>query len=147
MPEHSPRRLRRSLSLPITAHHGPRGHSLHPHNIWSGLPPSPLFRGWGMAAMGMTALYAAWMASGRFSPWAWLLAWLAEAAPAICIGLIAMWKKAEHAGVPLTSVPAHEFMFGFLPRRLQGGILTGALFRSDCRTGYRPLGCFCTEPL
>ncbi len=69
----------------------------------------------------MTALYAAWMASGRFSPWAWLLAWLAEAALAICIGLIAMWKKAEHAGVPLTSGPSHEFMFGFLPSATAGG--------------------------
>ncbi|HXB22864.1 MAG TPA: hypothetical protein VNV88_15865, partial [Candidatus Solibacter sp.] len=85
--------------------------------------------GWGMVVMGMTALYAAWMASRQLSPSAWLIAWLAEAALAICIGLMAMWRKAEQAGVPLTSGPAREFMFSFLPSAAAGGILTVALFR------------------
>jgi hypothetical protein len=129
MLEHGPRRLRRAHSRPQSL---PTGALEDIRFIRTTIERSSSFTavpGWGMVAMGMTALYAAWMASRQLSPWAWLIAWLAEAALAICIGLMAMWKKAEHAGVPLTSGPAREFMFSFLPSATAGGILTVAFFR------------------
>src|SRR5215472_7413894 len=85
--------------------------------------------GWGIVAMGVTALFAAWVASRQLSSQAWLAVWIVEAALAVCIGMIATWKKAQRAGVPLTSGPARKFMFTFLPPAVAGGILTVVLFR------------------
>ena len=87
--------------------------------------------GWGMVALGTTALVAAAIASRQTSSRAWLAVWLAEAALAIAIGLIATWRKAQRAAVPLTSGPAQKFMFTFLPPAVAGGILTIVLFRRD----------------
>jgi hypothetical protein len=87
--------------------------------------------GWGMVAMGVTALFAAWVTSSarHLSQRLWLAVWLAEAALALGIGLIATWKKAQRAGVPLTSGPARKFMYSFLPAAVAGLVLTTVLFR------------------
>lgn len=87
--------------------------------------------GWGMVAIGATALIAAWVTSARshLSAQFWLAAWLLEAVLALSIGLIATWRKAQRAGVPLTSGPARKFMYSFLPAAVAGLVLTTVLFR------------------
>lgn len=131
MPEHRPRRLHRMR--PRNPRPLPTGALDDLRFIRETMERSSSFTavpGWGIVAMGFTALGAAtltWVLR-QLSARAWLALWLAEAAFAICIGLTATWKKAQRAGVPLTSGPARKFMFSFLPPAVAGGILTVVLF-------------------
>jgi len=130
MPEHRPRRLHRmrlrnSRPLPTGALDDLRfiRETMERSSSFTAVP------GWGIVAMGSTALGAAALTTflRQLSACAWLAIWLSEAAFAICIGLAATWKKAQRAGVPLTSGPARKFMFSFLPPAVAGGILTAVL--------------------
>src|SRR5579863_7828503 len=104
MPEHRPRRVYRvrshTRSLPSGALDDLRfiRETMERSSSFTAVP------GWGMVAMGVTALFAAWVTSSarHLSQRLWLAVWLAEAALALGIGLIATWKKAQRAGVPLT---------------------------------------------
>jgi hypothetical protein len=87
--------------------------------------------GWGGLVMGVTALVAAAFASHEHSPDRWLAIWFAEGAVAIAIGLLAMWRKARAAGLPLWSAPARKFVYSFVPPLAAGAILTLALWRAD----------------
>jgi hypothetical protein len=93
--------------------------------------------GWGIVALGLTAILAAWVSSQQGSQRTWLAVWIAEAALAISIGLVATWKKAQRSGVPLTSGPAQKFVSTFLPAAVAGGILTVVLSRLGL-TGLLP---------
>jgi hypothetical protein len=86
--------------------------------------------GWGGVAMGATAVAAAGFASHAGTREQWLATWLVEGALAIGIGLLAMWRKARAAGLPLWSAPARKFVFGFLPPLAAGAMLTIALWRA-----------------
>lgn len=133
MPEHRPRRAYRlraySRNLPTTALDDLRfiRETMERSSSFTAVP------GWGMVAMGVTALGAAWitLASRHLTQRSWLAAWLAEAAVAMAVGLIATSRKAQRAGVPLTSGPARKFMYCFLPAAVAGGVLTAVLFRLD----------------
>ena len=85
--------------------------------------------GWGMAAMGLTALAAAWLAAGQTAPELWLAVWLAAAAFALVISTFASALKAHRLGVPLFSKPGRKFFFGLLPPLAAGAILTVPLFQ------------------
>jgi hypothetical protein len=131
MPEHRPRRLHRlrprnPRPLPTGALDDLRfiRETMERSSSFTAVP------GWGIVAMGFTALGAAALTFSlrHVSSRMWLGIWLAEAALAICIGLAATWKKAQRAGVPLTSGPARKFMFTFLPPAVAGAILTVVLF-------------------
>lgn len=131
MLEHRPRRVYRVRSRPRSL---PSGALDDLRFIRETMERSSSFTavpGWGMVAMGATALFAAWVtsASHQLSQRRWLAVWLAEASFAIAIGLIATWKKAQAAGVPLTSGPARKFMYSFLPGLVAGGVLTLVLFQ------------------
>jgi len=131
MLEHRPRRVYRlrshSRGLPSRAMEDLRfiRETMERSSSFTAVP------GWGMVAMGITALCAAWVtsASHHLTPASWLAVWLTEAALAMVVGLIATHKKAEQAGVPLTSGPARKFMYSFLPAAVAGGVLTAILFR------------------
>jgi len=86
--------------------------------------------GWGGVAMGGTALAIAGLASHTSSPSAWIACWVCEAILAIAIGIFAMWRKAEAAGLALWSAPARKFAFSFVPPLLAGGILTLVLVKA-----------------
>jgi hypothetical protein len=86
--------------------------------------------GWGGMAMGITALVAAAFASHADSREEWLAMWLAEGAVAIAVGVFAMWRKAQTAGLPFWSAPARKFLFSFLPPLIAGAILTLALWQA-----------------
>src|SRR5579862_9546808 len=62
--------------------------------------------GWGGVAMGLTAFASALLASQQTTQRAWLQTWLIEGTLAIALGILAMWRKASAAGLPLWSAPA-----------------------------------------
>ncbi len=85
--------------------------------------------GWGQVAMGATALLAALLASRPTWSRHWLSIWLVDAVVAASIALWASRRKAQRAGLALTSGPGRKFAFSFLPPLAAGAVLTIALFR------------------
>lgn len=87
--------------------------------------------GWGLTAIGITALAAAALAEQQPTAGRWLAVWLAEAVIAATIGGVTTWRKMQRhprpAGAPLLSPPARKFFFGFWPAILAGAALTFAL--------------------
>ncbi len=86
--------------------------------------------GWGGVAMGITALVASAVAMRQRSADAWLATWLIEGVLAIAIGILAMWRKANVAGLPMWSSPARKFLFSFIPPLVVGAALTMVLWRA-----------------
>jgi hypothetical protein len=86
--------------------------------------------GWGGVAMGLTALASALLASRQITPRAWLETWLIEGTLAIALGILAMWRKASAAGLPLWSSPARKFVFSFVPPLVAGAALTVVLWNA-----------------
>ena len=92
--------------------------------------------GLGGVAMGLTALASAVLAS-RQKGGAWLETWLVECTLAIALGILAMWRKASAAGLPLWSSPARKFVFSFVPPLIVGGAVTMVLWQAGL-TGAIP---------
>jgi hypothetical protein len=90
--------------------------------------------GWGGVAMGLTALASALLASRQGTRQAWLETWLVEGSLAIALGILAMWRKASAAGLPLWSAPARKFVFSFVPPLIAGGALTVVLWNAGLAT-------------
>ncbi|MBN2329549.1 MAG: hypothetical protein JXR73_20575 [Candidatus Omnitrophica bacterium] len=86
--------------------------------------------GWGMTAVGGTALITAWAASHASSLNAWLLIWLLEAALALSIGMAFMRYKARLAQLSLFSGAGGRFMLNLFVPILVGIPLTFVLYRS-----------------
>ena len=68
--------------------------------------------GWGNVALGLTALFAAYVAARQPGIEPWLATWLFEAFVALVIGLWAMHRKARAAVVPLVP-PIHDLKRAF----------------------------------
>ena len=90
--------------------------------------------GWGGVAMGVTALAASLVAAKQVRIGAWLVTWLIEGALAVTIGILAMWRKASKAGLPMWSSPARKFVFSFVPPLAVGAALTLVLWRVGAAT-------------
>lgn len=86
--------------------------------------------GWGGVAMGVTAVAASLVAAAQHSTGAWLVTWLLEGMLAVAIGILAMWRKAARAGLPMWSAPARKFVFSFVPPMAVGAALTLVLWRA-----------------
>jgi hypothetical protein len=86
--------------------------------------------GWGMVALGVTALAATWVARRQPRDAAWLAVWLGEAVLAVVIGGTALVRKARVGHDPLLSGPGRRFGLGFLPPVTVGGLLTIALHQA-----------------
>lgn len=84
--------------------------------------------GWGLVAMGMTALGAALIAGRQTTVEGWLLTWMTEAALSGVIGVWAIWRKARASGIGLFAGPNRRFAFSFAPPLVAGGLLTYALY-------------------
>jgi hypothetical protein len=84
--------------------------------------------GIGGALMGGVGLVAA--AVGAIQPTAerWLAVWLAAAAVALAIGLVAMRRKALRLGLPLVGAPARRFALGLSAPLLAGAAMTFGLW-------------------
>ena len=88
--------------------------------------------GWGGVAMGLTALVASGIAryeQTSHGQIAWIATWITEGALAVAIGILAMWRKASRAGLPMWSAPARKFVFSFVPPLAVGAALTSVLWR------------------
>src|SRR5512135_197353 len=84
--------------------------------------------GWGMVAIGASALVAAFIAARQPSAMNWLATWLAEAMVALAIGGWSMVRKARAANDPILTGPGRRFGLSFLPPVAVGAVLTVALF-------------------
>ncbi|HEX9705468.1 MAG TPA: hypothetical protein VGA20_09495 [Gemmatimonadales bacterium] len=94
--------------------------------------------GWGMVAVGLSALAAATVAgpvptagADGGSAMRWLGVWLIEAAIALALGGATLARKARLANDPLLSGPGRRFAMSFLPPLVAGGLLTIALYRAQ----------------
>jgi hypothetical protein len=85
--------------------------------------------GWGVIAMGITAIGAAVIASQQTSAFAWLVTWIVEAAIAIAIAGWTMVSKARETGCSLFSGPGRRFVYSFAPPLFAGALLTLLLVR------------------
>lgn len=85
--------------------------------------------GWGGAAIGFTALAAAAIASHQPTAALWIFVWLAEAALAMVLAVLAVARKARASRLPLFSGPGRKFALGFAPPMIVGALLTAALYR------------------
>jgi hypothetical protein len=83
--------------------------------------------GWGLCAVGATALIAAAVAMRQRTVDGWLAVWLAEALVAFTIGLFSMQRKASRQGADLLSTVGRRLLMGMLPALAAGGVLTAAI--------------------
>jgi len=83
--------------------------------------------GWGGAAMGLTALFAAVAASRQHTAQRWLTVWLIEVFVAVVIAGSAAATKAHRVNGKLFTGPGRKFLLSFTPPILVGGLLTFAL--------------------
>lgn len=86
--------------------------------------------GWGMVAMGATAMPAAVIAGAQTSPGDWLAVWLLEAALAGTLGGTLLIRKARQGGVSLRSGPGRKYMLSLLPPMAAGLLITVAVWLS-----------------
>ena len=86
--------------------------------------------GWGMVAVGVTALPAAWLASRHSFDLRWLEIWITEAVLAVSVAMGAIQSKAARSGLPWTSGPARKVALSFAPPVAAAALLTIPLFRS-----------------
>ncbi|MDX1389417.1 MAG: hypothetical protein R3344_09530 [Acidobacteriota bacterium] len=87
--------------------------------------------GWGQVFVGATALVAAWVASTRATPGAWLATWLTGATAAFVIAGVSTHQKARAAGESLFSAPGRKFTLSFVPAMVLGAVLTAVLYRAE----------------
>jgi hypothetical protein len=85
--------------------------------------------GWGMVAVGATALPAAWLASHYTFNLRWLEIWICEAILAISLALVAIQSKAVRRGLPWTSGPGRKVALSFLPPVAAAALLSVPLLR------------------
>jgi hypothetical protein len=87
--------------------------------------------GWGMVAVGATALPAAWLASAHGFGLRWLEIWICEAVVAVSLALVAIQSKAARRGLPWTSGPGRKVALNLVPPVAAAALLTIPLFRAN----------------
>jgi hypothetical protein len=89
--------------------------------------------GRGGMLMGVIGLLGAAAARVQEQAVAWLAAWLAAAAAALLVGVIALRRTARAAGVGLLVGPGGRFVVALVPAMVAGAVLTPILFRNGLR--------------
>jgi hypothetical protein len=87
--------------------------------------------GWGMVAVGMTALPAAWLASRHSFDLRWLEIWITEAVLAVSVAIVGIQNKAARAGLPWLSGPGRKVALSFAPPVAAAALLTVTLTRAN----------------
>jgi hypothetical protein len=90
--------------------------------------------GWGQVLVGLIGFAAAAAASAAPTPQAEAGVWLLAAPVGAGTVLVAMWRKARTAGVPLLSGPGRKFALCFVPALLAGAVMTAGLVRAGLFT-------------
>lgn len=86
--------------------------------------------GWGLVAIGATALLASFVAMRQVSTEGWITTWVAEALLSLVISGWAMDRKARAAEMPLLSGPGRKVAFSLSPPLCVGALLTIVLYRA-----------------
>ena len=86
--------------------------------------------GWGLVAIGVTAIAAAIVSAQQISFRVWLTVWIAEALIALLLAGWSMDRKARAAKMPLLSGPGRKVAFSLSPPIFAGAIVTVVLYRA-----------------
>lgn len=86
--------------------------------------------GWGLVAIGVTALAASAVSVPQKTFRGWLSVWVAEALIALLIAGWSMDRKARAAKMPLLSGPGRKVAFSLSPPLFAGAIVTVVLYRA-----------------
>ncbi|MBC7932610.1 MAG: hypothetical protein H7Z38_18780 [Rubrivivax sp.] len=93
--------------------------------------------GWGQVAIGVTALFAALVASQQKTFADWLAVWLVEAVVSLAIAGWTMYRKAHASDTPLLSQPGRKLIINLSPPMFVGALLTIVFYRAGL-TGALP---------
>ena len=93
--------------------------------------------GWGQVAIGVTALFAALVASQQRQFAGWLAVWFAEAAVSAVIAGWTMYRKAHASDTSLLSRPGRKLIINLSPPVFVGMLLTVVFWRAGL-TGQLP---------
>lgn len=93
--------------------------------------------GWGQVAIGVTALFAALVASQQKSFADWLAVWFVEAVVSLAIAGWTMYRKAHASDTPLLSQPGRKLIINLSPPMFVGALLTIVFYRAGL-TGALP---------
>jgi hypothetical protein len=85
--------------------------------------------GWGIAAVGVAAMIAAFVARVRPTVEWRVGTWVVTAAVCIALSMWATARKARRSEVSMVSGPAQKLALAFAPAMVVGALLTGALLR------------------
>ena len=85
--------------------------------------------GWGQVIIGVTAIFAALLASRESQPLTRIATWVAEAGIAAGIAVASMAIKAHAANMPLLSGPMRKLVLSFSPAMIVGTVLTAFLVK------------------
>src|SRR5215467_11275707 len=80
--------------------------------------------GWGQVLIGVTAIFATFVAARQSQPWAWVATWVAEAGIGAGLSVASMAVKSHAANVPLLSGPMRKLILTFSPAMFAGAVLT-----------------------
>lgn len=86
--------------------------------------------GWGQVGIGLTALFAALVASQQKSFEAWFAVWMSEAAISAVIAGWTMYRKAHASDTSLLSRPGRKLIINLAPPMLVGALLTVVFYRA-----------------
>src|SRR5688500_13157299 len=86
--------------------------------------------GWGQVAIGVTALFAALVASQQQAFAEWFAVWMAEAAVSACIAGWTMYRKAHASDTTLLSRPGRKLIINLTPPMVVGALLTVVFYRA-----------------
>lgn len=86
--------------------------------------------GWGQVAIGLTALFAALVASQQKTFGAWFAVWMTEAALSAGIAGWTMYRKAHASDTSLLSQPGRKLIINLAPPMLVGALLTVVFYRA-----------------
>lgn len=130
MPEHRPRRIRALAHPPESPDRSAVDDLRFIRQTMERSAAFTAVPGWGMVAVGVTALPAAWLAARSSYDLRWLEIWLCEALLAVGLSMVAIQSKAVRRGLPWTSGPGRRVALGLLPPVAAAALLTIPLFRA-----------------
>ena len=84
--------------------------------------------GWGIVAVGLSALLATLVAARQGSSEMWLLTWLLESILAFGISVYGMARKAGNAGKLMASAPARRCLLSLTPPMVAGTLITAVVY-------------------
>ena len=86
--------------------------------------------GWGQVAIGVTALFAALVASQQKAFADWVAVWMVEALISAGVAGWTMYRKAHASDTPLLSQPGRKLIINLAPPMVVGALLTVVFYRA-----------------